>query len=145
MMSTLPHFSVGGTVHLIINNQLGFTTESDHGRYVFVCLSVCTERTFGTFSLRSSEYCSDIGKMIGCPVIHVNGDHPEVCVCVWVGVRVSMCALTGRAAGHSYCHGLLATVPKGNNSGHDMLQKMVSCMYVTLMSVCLYLGHMTLT
>ncbi|XP_039248087.2 2-oxoadipate dehydrogenase complex component E1-like [Styela clava] len=56
-MSNLPHFSVGGTIHLIVNNQIGFTTPSHQGR--------------------SSRYSSDIGKIIGCPVIHVNGDHPE--------------------------------------------------------------------
>ncbi|XP_077997960.1 2-oxoadipate dehydrogenase complex component E1-like [Glandiceps talaboti] len=52
-----PHFSVGGSMHLIVNNQLGFTTESQQGR--------------------SSLYCSDISKMISCPVLHVNGDYPE--------------------------------------------------------------------
>nr|CAB3237826.1 probable 2-oxoglutarate dehydrogenase E1 component DHKTD1, mitochondrial [Phallusia mammillata] len=56
-MSRLPHFDVGGTIHLIVNNLLGFTTPPHHGR--------------------STPYSSDIGKMIGCPVIHVNGDSPE--------------------------------------------------------------------
>ncbi|CAK8674618.1 unnamed protein product [Clavelina lepadiformis] len=56
-MTKLPGFDVGGIVHLIINNQLGFTTPSELGR--------------------SSPYASDIGKMIGCPVIRVNGDEPE--------------------------------------------------------------------
>ncbi|XP_066249250.1 probable 2-oxoglutarate dehydrogenase E1 component DHKTD1 homolog, mitochondrial isoform X1 [Euwallacea similis] len=56
-MSTVPHFEVGGTLHLIVNNQLGFTTPGDRGR--------------------SSRYCSDLAKMIAAPVVHVNGDHPE--------------------------------------------------------------------
>lgn len=56
-LANLPHFSVGGTIHLIVNNQLGFTTPGERGR--------------------SSMYSSDVGKMIGCPVLHVNGDHPE--------------------------------------------------------------------
>ncbi|XP_078489091.1 2-oxoadipate dehydrogenase complex component E1-like [Ciona intestinalis] len=56
-MSRLPHFDIGGTVHLIVNNQVGFTTPPNKGR--------------------SSLYTSDIGKMIGCPVIHVNGAEPE--------------------------------------------------------------------
>jgi len=56
-LSSLPHFDVGGTVHLVVNNQVGVTTEWDHAR--------------------SSRYCTDISKMILCPVIHVNGDHPE--------------------------------------------------------------------
>ncbi len=57
-LANLPFFDVGGTLHLIVNNQLGFTTESDHGR--------------------STRYCSDVVKLIGAPVIHVSGDHPEV-------------------------------------------------------------------
>ncbi|KAI8505674.1 putative 2-oxoglutarate dehydrogenase E1 component DHKTD1, mitochondrial, partial [Branchiostoma belcheri] len=56
-LADLPHFHVGGTVHLIANNQLGFTTGAERGR--------------------SSRYSSDIAKMIDCAVIHVNGDYPE--------------------------------------------------------------------
>ncbi len=56
-LSNLPHFDVGGSLHLIVNNQLGFTTEQDHGR--------------------SSYHCSDVMKSIGAPVIHVNGENPE--------------------------------------------------------------------
>lgn len=56
-LANLPHYSVGGTIHLIVNNQLGFTTPGERGR--------------------SSRYSSDVGKMIGCPVLHVNGDNPE--------------------------------------------------------------------
>lgn len=56
-MSRLPAFTVGGSVHLVVNNQIGFTTPSNYGR--------------------SSTYVSDIMKMIDAPVIHVNGDDPE--------------------------------------------------------------------
>uniref|UniRef100_A0A2K6T6U7 2-oxoadipate dehydrogenase complex component E1 n=1 Tax=Saimiri boliviensis boliviensis TaxID=39432 RepID=A0A2K6T6U7_SAIBB len=56
-LSSLPHFRIGGSVHLIVNNQLGYTTPAERGR--------------------SSLYCSDIGKLVGCAVIHVNGDSPE--------------------------------------------------------------------
>ncbi|XP_054712034.1 2-oxoadipate dehydrogenase complex component E1-like isoform X2 [Uloborus diversus] len=56
-MANVPHFSVGGSVHLVVNNQIGFTTPADKGR--------------------SSLYCSDLIKMISSPVIHVNGDYPE--------------------------------------------------------------------
>ncbi|XP_028669633.1 2-oxoadipate dehydrogenase complex component E1 [Erpetoichthys calabaricus] len=56
-LSNLPHFRVGGSIHLIVNNQLGYTTPAERGR--------------------SSLYCSDVGKMVGCAVIHVNGDDAE--------------------------------------------------------------------
>uniref|UniRef100_A0A8C7BXM0 2-oxoadipate dehydrogenase complex component E1 n=1 Tax=Neovison vison TaxID=452646 RepID=A0A8C7BXM0_NEOVI len=56
-LSSLPHFRIGGSVHLIVNNQLGYTTPAERGR--------------------SSLYCSDIGKLVGCAIIHVNGDSPE--------------------------------------------------------------------
>lgn len=57
-LSEVPHFQVGGSVHLIVNNQVGFTTPSDRGR--------------------SSRYCTDLSKMISTPILHVNGDYPEL-------------------------------------------------------------------
>ncbi|XP_030282979.1 2-oxoadipate dehydrogenase complex component E1 [Sparus aurata] len=56
-LSNLPHYRVGGSIHLIVNNQVGYTTPSERAR--------------------SSLYCSDVGKMVNCAVIHVNGDHAE--------------------------------------------------------------------
>ena len=56
-MSELRAFSNGGTVHLIINNQIGFTA--------------------GPRDLRSTHYCSDAAKAIEAPVMHANGDFPE--------------------------------------------------------------------
>ncbi|XP_058502177.1 2-oxoadipate dehydrogenase complex component E1 [Solea solea] len=56
-ISNLPHYRVGGSIHLIVNNQVGYTTPSERGR--------------------SSLYCSDVGKMVNCAVIHVNGDDAE--------------------------------------------------------------------
>lgn len=57
LLESLPHFDVGGSIHLIVNNQLGFTTPHERAT--------------------SSNHCSDFGKLYNCPVIHVNGDHPE--------------------------------------------------------------------
>lgn len=56
-MSNTPNYTVNGSIHLIVNNQLGYTTPSHVGR--------------------SSTYCSDVMKMIDAPCIHVNGDKPE--------------------------------------------------------------------
>lgn len=56
-LSNLPHFTSGGSIHIIVNNQLGYTTPAANAH--------------------SSVYTSDVGKMINAPVIHVNGDHPE--------------------------------------------------------------------
>ena len=61
-MCELPCYSNGGTVHIIVNNQIGFTTDP-------------------RFS-RSTPYCCDLGKTYNAPIFHVNGDDPEAVVFV---------------------------------------------------------------
>ena len=55
-LSGLEGYSVGGTIHLVVNNQIGFTTLPTEGR--------------------STTHPTDVGKAFGVPVLHVNGDHP---------------------------------------------------------------------
>ncbi len=59
-LSKLKGYSVGGTVHIVINNQVGFTAEPEESR--------------------STRYCTDIGKAFGIPVIHVNAEDVVACV-----------------------------------------------------------------
>lgn len=59
-MMRLPGYATGGTLHFVLNNQIGFTTSPEEGR--------------------STRYCTDIAKTFGIPVFHVNAEDPDGCV-----------------------------------------------------------------
>lgn len=62
-LTELDNYSTGGTIHVVVNNQIGFTTDPKHSR--------------------SSLYCTDVGKMLDIPIFHVNGDDPVAVVRVF--------------------------------------------------------------
>jgi 2-oxoglutarate dehydrogenase E1 component len=59
-LSALPNYTTGGTIHLVVNNQVAFTTDPMSGR--------------------SSQYCTDVAKAVEVPIFHVNGDDLEAVV-----------------------------------------------------------------
>ena len=73
-MSELDGYYTGGTIHFVINNQIGFTTDFDDAR--------------------SADYCTSVASMLQCPVLHVNGDDAEAVV------KCSMLAVAYRQKFH---------------------------------------------
>ena len=93
-VSQLHGYRTGGTIHVIVNNQVGFTTAPE--------------------SSRSSTYSTDVARMIQAPIFHVNGDDPEACM------RVARLAFEYREQFHKdVVIDLICYRRRGHNEGDD--------------------------
>ena len=93
-LSQLRGYRTGGTIHVIVNNQVGFTTAPHHSR--------------------SSVYSTDVARMVQAPIFHVNGDDPEACV------RVARLAFEFRQAfNKDVVIDMICYRRRGHNEGDD--------------------------
>lgn len=93
-LSDLPDYTTHGTIHIVVNNQIGFTTDPRHSR--------------------SSPYCTDVARVVNAPIFHVNGDDPESVM------HVCRVAAEWRATFHKDC---IIDIVSYRRNGHNEIDE----------------------
>ncbi|MBK8179822.1 MAG: 2-oxoglutarate dehydrogenase E1 component [Planctomycetes bacterium] len=93
-LSGLPGYTTGGTLHVVVNNQVGFTTPPEQGR--------------------TSRYCTDVARMLDVPIFHVNGEDPSAIVGV-----TRLCAEFRARFGRDAVIDLVGYRRRGHNEGDE--------------------------
>ncbi|CAB3372874.1 Hypothetical predicted protein [Cloeon dipterum] len=93
-LSDLPDYTTHGTIHIVANNQIGFTTDPRHSR--------------------SSPYCTDVARVVNAPIFHVNGDDPESVI------HVCNVAAEWRATFHKDC---VIDIVSYRRNGHNEIDE----------------------
>ncbi|CAB0045182.1 unnamed protein product [Trichogramma brassicae] len=93
-LSDLPDYTTHGTIHIVVNNQIGFTTDPRHSR--------------------SSPYCTDVARVVNAPIFHVNSDDPEAVM------HVCKIAAEWRATFHKDC---VIDIVSYRRNGHNEIDE----------------------
>lgn len=93
-LSDLPDYTTHGTIHIVVNNQIGFTTDPRHSR--------------------SSPYCTDVARVVNAPIFHVNSDDPESVM------HVCRVAAEWRATFHKDC---IIDIVSYRRNGHNEIDE----------------------
>ena len=85
-LCNLPNYTTHGTIHIVTNNQIGFTADVQQGRSSMYCtgkIIIMKKKLFFFATDRPMDFIIlDVAKVVNAPIFHVNGDDPEAVICV---------------------------------------------------------------